>query len=360
MKLILVGGFLGSGKTTAIVIACKLLRSRGQSVAVITNDQGEQQVDYAYVHGLGINSKEVSNGCFCCNYLQLDQHIQSLTAHTAPEFIFAEAVGSCTDIVATVVRPLKKFNPAVNVLLCVFIDAELLTSIVESRASFITDSIQYIFKKQLEEADVLVINKTDKVSSSQIDLLVTILNNDYPGKRLLRQNSLDSEDFDKWLNLIEVATASASRSLHEIDYDVYGKGEAELAWVDKVIKLNSKRNDAQFISERMIGRIFDHLQQERLTIGHLKFYLESDAGNQKISFTTTSTSSTVRVSLPETKGVTILINARVQTTPHRLVSVIESAMQSVQSQFDCTIAVGKSAAFAPGYPTPAYRIGNDI
>ena len=87
MKLILVGGFLGSGKTTAIVSACQSLMSRGVSVAVITNDQGDQQVDHAYVRGLGINSKEVSNGCFCCNYQQLDQHIHSLTESTAPEFI---------------------------------------------------------------------------------------------------------------------------------------------------------------------------------------------------------------------------------------------------------------------------------
>jgi G3E family GTPase len=45
MKLFLIGGFLGSGKTTAIVNACQHLIKKDQRVAVITNDQGDQQVD---------------------------------------------------------------------------------------------------------------------------------------------------------------------------------------------------------------------------------------------------------------------------------------------------------------------------
>lgn len=45
MKLVLIGGFLGSGKTTAIVNASAQLIRDAKKVAVITNDQGDQQVD---------------------------------------------------------------------------------------------------------------------------------------------------------------------------------------------------------------------------------------------------------------------------------------------------------------------------
>ena len=78
MKLVLAGGFLGSGKTTAIVSACRQLISQKKRVGVITNDQGDQQVDSAFVRGYGIPVREVANGCFCCNYDQLDTHLRSL------------------------------------------------------------------------------------------------------------------------------------------------------------------------------------------------------------------------------------------------------------------------------------------
>jgi Ni2+-binding GTPase involved in maturation of urease and hydrogenase len=92
MKLFLVGGFLGSGKTTAIVNACQHLIKKDQRVAVITNDQGDQQVDSAFVKSFGIPAAEVANGCFCCNYDQLDKHIHSFIKDIQPDIIFAESV----------------------------------------------------------------------------------------------------------------------------------------------------------------------------------------------------------------------------------------------------------------------------
>ena len=89
----LVGAFLGSGKTTAIrSTACELRRQRGEAASVITNDQGTLLVDTAFLRG-SHPTREVTRGCFCCRYDPLVE-------------LLAEAVGSCADLVATVVRPL--------------------------------------------------------------------------------------------------------------------------------------------------------------------------------------------------------------------------------------------------------------
>ena len=119
MKLYLVGGFLGSGKTTAIVNACQHLIKQDQRVAVITNDQGDQQVDSAFVKSFGIPAAEVANGCFCCNYDQLDKHIHSFIKDIQPDIIFAESVGSCTDLVATVAKPFVREMPGCSVIISV-------------------------------------------------------------------------------------------------------------------------------------------------------------------------------------------------------------------------------------------------
>ena len=66
--LILVSGFLGSGKTTLIVRASDLLRRRGVRVAVITNDQDGGLVDTQVTQARAIPTREVAGGCFCCRF----------------------------------------------------------------------------------------------------------------------------------------------------------------------------------------------------------------------------------------------------------------------------------------------------
>src|SRR5512140_261378 len=106
MNLHLVGGFLGSGKTTAIINAAKLLMDQGRRVGVITNDQGKYLVDTAFFRLSAVPALEVTGGCFCCNYDDLNGRLSQLVASTPPEGIFAESVGAWADIVATVVKPL--------------------------------------------------------------------------------------------------------------------------------------------------------------------------------------------------------------------------------------------------------------
>ena len=128
MKVHLVAGFLGSGKTTAITNTSKLLIDKGFTASIITNDQGRFQVDSHFVKSLQIANAEVSGGCFCCNYNQLDEQIELLRNEVKPDLIFAESVGSCTDLVATVLKPLLNFKSAEieKLTFTTFVDARLL------------------------------------------------------------------------------------------------------------------------------------------------------------------------------------------------------------------------------------------
>lgn len=107
MRLNIVGGFLGSGKTTAIANASRLLMQQGKKIAVVTNDQGKYLVDTSFIGSNNVPTAEVTNGCFCCNFNSLSDQIQFLEQTIQPDYIFAESVGSCTDLVATVLKPLQ-------------------------------------------------------------------------------------------------------------------------------------------------------------------------------------------------------------------------------------------------------------
>jgi len=87
MDLHIVGGFLGSGKTTAITWASKLLMAQGKRVGVVTNDQGKYLVDTAFFQLSNIPAVEVTGGCFCCNYDDLEKRINQLKETQQPDVI---------------------------------------------------------------------------------------------------------------------------------------------------------------------------------------------------------------------------------------------------------------------------------
>ena len=356
MKLVLVGGFLGSGKTTAIVGACQQLVLENKKVAVITNDQGEQQVDSAFVRSFDIPGKEVINGCFCCNYNQLDGHIASLNEKDQPDIIFAESVGSCTDLIATVAKPLKKFRPEIEVVISIFADAELLASLFEGRSMFLEESVRYIYKKQLEEADFLIINKSDLLTSTQLITVDALLKSEYPGKTILHQNSLIQKDISEWIERLQQFTSSTTRRSIDVDYNVYGEGESKLAWLDKSIEVHTTHDDAILVSSKIIASIFNQIQEHHFTIGHLKFFLESGNWDQKISFTSTSSRADVKLKEHKTNCVTLLINARVQTEPDNMERIVNNAIAKAEQMYECSTVKYKLASFKPGYPTPTHRM----
>jgi G3E family GTPase len=358
MKMILAGGFLGSGKTTAIAHACQHLMAEGKKVAVITNDQGDQQVDSAFTRSLGINTREVSNGCFCCRYEDLDAHLQSLEQEDQPDFVFAESVGSCADLVATIAKPLYHFKPGIKLVVSVFADANLLASLIEERASFLEESVRYIYKKQLEEADFIILNKIDLVSQEQLALADKVLHTEYPGKTIVHQNSLKHKDVVKWLSLLDqFFTYHKKRNSLSLDYDLYGNGETRLAWLDKSIIIQSPLGNGALIVREIIRSIFNQLKQQNLTIGHLKFFAETDQWSEKISFTTASASADFRIRHENVQQLKLLINARIQADPTVLQVLIDNVLENVQLSGNCMIITAAHSTFKPGFPTPTHRMG---
>lgn len=104
-----VGGFLGAGKTTALASAARELISRRLKVGIITNDQGEQLIDTLVMRAHGLATEEIVGGCFCCKFDELVEHAEQILDQGCPDVILAEAVGSCTDLSATVYQPLRKY-----------------------------------------------------------------------------------------------------------------------------------------------------------------------------------------------------------------------------------------------------------
>jgi len=358
MKLFIVGGFLGSGKTTAITQAARYLHETKKKVGVITNDQGTQQVDTQFIRGYKIPVKEVAGGCFCCNYTELDKHIQALQDTEQPDVIFAESVGSCTDLAATVINPLLHFNNnQFDIVLSVVADVQLLWMYLQKNKDIFYDNVNYIYEKQLKEADIIVVNKIDLLKDEQLELAKQLIEREYGSKIILYQNSLKTPSIQSWLtNLYSYQNSSLRQSL-ELDYDKYGAGEAELAWLDEEVCIYTRDNNAVSAGYALINKIYTKIKQKGYSIGHLKFLMNDGQRQRKISFTSIlQPECRPKPNHFKTDRVIILINARVQTKPVLLSKIISDSILELELLTGCKMTESKQSAFQPGYPKPTHRI----
>src|SRR4051812_32993636 len=219
----MVGGFLGAGKTTTLARLAKFYMQRGQRVGIVTNDQAQDLVDTHSLRGQGLAVEEVAGACFCCRFDDLMGKVESLTTSQRPQVILAEPVGSCTDLVATVVQPLKdlygdRFSVAPYPVL--FKPSHGLKILRNEPGAGFSPKAAYIFRKQLEEADAVVINRMDELTPAQLTELTTLVASEYPGVPVLRVSAKTGQNFDVLTELLDQDGAFGRRIL-DIDYDTY-------------------------------------------------------------------------------------------------------------------------------------------
>ena len=131
-------------------------------------------MDTALLRSQGLNVNEVAGSCFCCNFHGLTDAMEAFEAIRRPDVILAEPVGSCTDLVATIAIPMmerwgeKFIQSPYAVVLKPSHGEKILTG--KGKRGF-SEKAEYIFRKQLEESELILINRIDELSEDQQELL---------------------------------------------------------------------------------------------------------------------------------------------------------------------------------------------
>ncbi|MCC6794897.1 MAG: cobalamin synthesis protein P47K [Candidatus Hydrogenedentes bacterium] len=357
MRLILVGGFLGAGKTTLLSEAAKQLASRGSTVGLITNDQVPDLVDTAVLARTGAAVREVAGSCFCCNFKGFHEAVCAL-AENGVDCIVAEPVGSCTDLSATIMQPLKdKFPEYALAPLSVLVDPIRVREVLRNRDSALHPDAAYILHLQLEEADQIVLTKCDSISDAERGEVVSFLRQEFPGILIHEISTHSGEGVKPWLDSV-LAAAPAGLRVVEVDYDRYANGEAVLGWLNAVVTMRwiggLSANWRGFTTD-LFGALQAKLREEEREIGHIKALVECSTGVLTSNLTALDDGPQVyEEGALERLNATLTLNARVQIAPDEIDALFRDALkQASYGRVAATITAFH--CIRPGRPVPTYR-----
>ncbi|HHY82013.1 MAG TPA: GTP-binding protein [Clostridiales bacterium] len=354
-RIILVGGFLGAGKTSLLFEAANILTKNRKRVGLITNDQAPELVDTTFLEYANGAVKEVSGSCFCCNYNGFTDAILYLIKNQDAEIIIAEPVGSCTDLSATILQPFKKHFGKDFALapLTVLVDPKRLSDILNGSDSGLHPSAVYIAKKQIEEADIIVISKTDLLTPDEVEELKKRIQKEWPGAEVLAISSRTGEGLENWLNIV-TSRAEAGTNLAQVDYDIYAEGEAVLGWLNATLELKGSSVNWDRFNENLLNALSRRFEESNSVIGHVKLIIE--AGNNYVigNLTGNKESLSIRRSVGIADEVVMTMNARVQMEPERLEKIVLGEIADACGT-DITSKVLALTCLRPGRPKPTYR-----
>ncbi len=357
MRVHLVGGFLGSGKTTAIVAAAGTLQKTGVTVGVVTNDQGRCLVDTKFVRAGGITTSEVTGGCFCCNLPDLESMIDRLESISAPAVIFAEPVGSCADLIATVLKPLIASGRAGREVgrLSVFTDVRFLRQRLLGGALPFSEDVQYIYDCQIEEAEILVLNKSDLLQPRAAREVMEAARARYPEKTVLLQSSFDQADIQRWTDELDRKTENLGHHAIPVDYDRYSRGETGLAWYDATLSIDLSEDIGKETARRLLEELRDSVKRRGRPVGHLKVHLRHPGGSVKVSITDEA-APTAEMQKVSGRHLEVTINARAEDSADDLKAAIREGTQRALAGAGIVWAISNEESFHPGRPRPFLRI----
>ena len=215
VKIDIISGFLGAGKTTLIK---KLLQDafKGQQVVLIENEFGEIGIDGGFLKDAGIEIKEMNSGCICCSLVgDFGTALKEVVEKYHPDRIVIEpsGVGKLSDVIHAVENlhleadGEVKLNSAVTV-----VDVLKCKMYLKNFGEF--------FKNQVEAAGTIILSRTDtkKATPEKIEAAIELIRELNPDATIIT-TPVEDLGGQKILDTIEGMKIDLSHVEEDHDHD---------------------------------------------------------------------------------------------------------------------------------------------
>jgi G3E family GTPase len=194
LRIIILGGFLGSGKTTVLLQFARYLVNMEQAtknqikVAIIENEVGEVGVDDKVIANEGFSVNNLFSGCACCSLSgDLIYSIRNIEENLGPEWLIIEATGiahpgSIKDIIS------KRLEVTPYILTVA--DAKRWKRLARAMETFVSG--------QLEESSKVLLNKADLVTDDELEEVKRSIQGYNSGVEIIATSAKDALPDNLW------------------------------------------------------------------------------------------------------------------------------------------------------------------
>lgn len=211
IKVDIISGFLGAGKTTLIKKLFESKVFKQEKVVLIENEFGEIGIDGTFLKEAGVEIKEINAGCICCSLVgDFEASIKELISKFSPDRIIIEpsGVGKLSDIIDAVAK-VKDENLKINILATV-VDA--------GKAKVYMKNFGEFFVNQVEAADTIVVGKVDKVSEDKLVETVDVIKG-VNSKANVITTAISELNGDKIVEFLEEKASLREELVKEVEHE---------------------------------------------------------------------------------------------------------------------------------------------
>ncbi|MCI9596131.1 MAG: GTPase (G3E family) [Firmicutes bacterium] len=348
-KYMVVSGFLGSGKTTAMIAFARNLNARGLgSAAILANDLGAGNiVDAEFTAAAGITSLPISGGCICYQHENLVGKLHQLEAAGA-DVIFSDVPGcgiGAMDHVYLELKDKEKDEFDLMPFTCL-VDPERLRMVMPEQADIhLPEEMKFLLDAQMAEADIIILNKIDTISEAEAHAITNFIKSIYPSKPVMTMSAMMGTGVTQ---VVDYILGHRSQAIHrEIGYgsDTFIAAEEKMSWFNTRVWLR-QREDKNLDFNEVIADIFEGvragLKKHDSNVPHLKMFA-ADSDEELTDFFKASLIGIDYDVIYDRKldrkysALSLIINARCAADPVVMADIVDDAVDVVSVKYDMKV-----------------------
>jgi len=346
-KYVVLGGFLGAGKTTTMIAIAEYLSRHGKKTAILVNDLGAKHlVDGEFTGEQGCFCDEITGSCICYQTEALVDKLRRFRDCSGADMILSDIPGCGIGALDHVYHKLNReyygefsISPFTAVA-----DPERLRVIMPEKADIhLPAEMAYLFDAQLREAEVILLNKIDLLTQDRVRSCMEFLTDTYPQAAVFAVSAKTGVGIS---TVAEYLCANVS-SFPVVDIGYGGPNfiaaEKRLSWYNRKFFVRSPAGP--FDGNALIDRLFETIRQKLIAaernIPHLKVMARGDKGQcAKASLLGVDYAAeySTRLSQPQEK-LQVILNARAACESEVLDFLMDSALRETVNAFGLKLQV---------------------
>lgn len=341
-KYMVTSGFLGAGKTTAMIAFAKSINRRCGKAAILANDLGASNiVDADFTATTDILTTQISGNCICYQHENLVDKLNQLVSQGAT-VIMSDIPGCGIGALDHVYIQLEERRPGEFELMpftCIVDPLRLRMIMPEAAELNLPPEMRFLLEAQMAEADLIVLNKIDLISREQIEKSTAFIQSSFPETKLLTMSALTGEGVDEVVDYLMQNRSAAKHKDIGYGSEAFIAAESLLSWYNRRVfleEMDDRAVDFNAVVSDVFEEIREGLKDKKGNVPHLKAFA-SGKGDDFIKASLIGvdyeTEYARRLAKPYS-AISLIINARAAADSQDMADIVDNALEAVSEKYN--------------------------